>query len=79
MTGLPADAPFVPAGRAAARRRAADLAAALLAAVWDIRAGCGVGSRQFDRPTTACTIPVSEDGTWAPLMFARNVLPFGMT
>src|SRR5690348_7929358 len=47
--------------------------------LWVINAGRGVGSRQLDRPTTACTIPVSEDGTWAPPMFARNVLPFGIT
>jgi len=75
MTGFPADVAFVPACRARAARRAADL----LAAFWVIRTGCGVGSRQLDRPTTACTIPVSEDGTRAPPTFARNVLPFGMT
>src|SRR5580658_2107796 len=73
MTGLPADVPFVAAAPAAALR-----AAALLAALWVIRTGCGVGSRQLDSPATACTIPPSEDGTSAAPTFARNVPPFGI-
>jgi len=72
MTGLPADVPFLTACRAAR------FAAALAAAFWAIRTGCGVGSRQLDSPTTACTIPPSADGTWAAPTFARNVLPFGI-
>jgi hypothetical protein len=55
--------PFLIAALAAAR------AAALLAAVDVISAGCGVGSRQLDSPTTACTMPPSDEGTCAAAVF----------